>query len=438
MTGGLPRGWAAPILGAYLLFLVSGRHRGVLLCLLVGAMLNSPATFLAAVSYGGWLLYQLCSEHNRTDARRPFVELILVAPLLFGLTLWSTHRPPAVGPMASYAEAASMPEFQRAGGRFGFLPLLPPIEELSDFGLRSFINKLHPSPAWWRECVPFIAIVLPGFLFAAAARKRRELIPPEIVIFGLSALLVYFLARQFAFKLYLPDRHILTPIALAFFYALPVGLWKLFAGAHEQRPLNGFLALLLLAIVITLGSGTGLETAKRGTANFNFHERVRGGVFAWMREHTPPTALIAAHPTHLDPVQLLGMRKGFATTETWHPFFAAYNQEIKRRLEISFRAHYATTLTEFITILESERIDYFLFARKLMRPENLRKAGYLEPLNSLVRGLASKDSYQYAYFQLPFGNKKVVPFSDEQSVLIDINALKRFIAADKSAPASLG
>lgn len=428
MTGGLPRGWAAPILCAYLFCLISRRHRGVLTCLLVGSLLNPPATFLAAVNYGIWLLYCWARQTTRQEAPRPIRHFMIIAPLLIGVTVWSTHRPATIGQMASFTEASSMPEFQRAGGRFGFLPLLPPGQELSDFAFRSFINKLHPAPSWWKGAVPPMVLTVVAALLFAAYRKRRELIPTEIVLFGLSALLVYFVSRQFAFKLYLPDRHILTPVGLAFFYALPLGIWRLCAGANEHRALRGSVALGALACTICFGSGSGLETAKRGTANFNYHDRTRGGVFAWIRKHTPPDSLIAGHPTHLDPVQLFGMRKGYATTETWHPFFGAYNEEIKRRLALSFRAHYAKTLPEFVTILEPERINYFLFARNLMRPDNLKKAGYLEPLNTLVRELASHDSASYAYFNLPLSNRDVVPFSDEQSVLVDIGALKRFLS----------
>ena len=165
------------------------------------------------------------------------------------------------------------------------------------------------------------------------------------------------------------------------------------------------ISLLLLGTIIFLGSSTGLSPAH----NFNVKVDRKGELYNWIRENTDKQTLFAGHPTHIDEMQLLGIRKAFVTTETAHPFYEEYFKEISRRMELVWQAYYATNLEEFLKILEAERIDYFVFRRYDFNISTLKKASYDIPFNRLVKKLASLPLESYLFSKLGLLDVKYKP-----------------------------
>ena len=66
MTVGLPRGWVPSVILATLYFIVARKEVGVLISLLLGILLNPPAAFMAAVTYGFVLIYRLTEHTDRS------------------------------------------------------------------------------------------------------------------------------------------------------------------------------------------------------------------------------------------------------------------------------------------------------------------------------------------------------------------------------------
>ena len=106
-------------------------------------------------------------------------------------------------------------------------------------------------------------------------------------------------------------------------------------------------------------------------------------------------------------------------------------QEVLRRNEISLRAHYAQDLEELYDLLEPEGIDYFIFNRTRFYPEALAKETYFEPLRGLVESLTARNYMDYAYKLLPrqvdLSLAPFMPFRDDQSVIIDLNKLGKYL-----------
>ena len=100
---------------------------------------------------------------------------------------------------------------------------------------------------------------------------------------------------------------------------------------------------------------------------------------------------------------------------------------------MSYRAHYARTLDEFLAIIEPEEIDYFVFARKEFYPEALTQANFYSPFEPLVRELASRPHTDYAFRELPTSidltGAPYMPFRDDFAAVIDIKKLKEYRAA---------
>lgn len=440
LTGGLPRGWTPAIFAAFLYCVSARRHKATLAVILAGTLLNPPGALIVGVAYGAILLWRAVldkGEHQKT-ARRDVARSLVLAPLFVAVALFVTQRSPAVGQMVSFEEASVMPEFQRPNGRFPFLPLAPVEDELRAFGLQAFVSRLNPTdPAWKERVYPTVAAALIVIACVGLVRRRR-VIPSELVLFGAAALLTYTLARVYAFKLFVPDRHLQIPMVFVCIPLFCVGVWRALRlgpdrGSEPTYGMSGDtsvrgawlagIGFVALGWMITQGTGLGL----RGDANFNYPAWKRGEMYSWIRDNTSPEALIACHPTHCDGVQLFSARRAFVTTETSQPFYPRYNLEMRRRSDVALRAHYAESLSELVTLLEPEGVSHFVFRRKDFRLEALRDASYFPPLDTVVRELVARKTGKFAFNDLPKVMDPVkYPFVvhiDALSIIVDVRAL---------------
>jgi hypothetical protein len=438
MTGGLPRGWAVVLIAGFFYFVLSKRYRSVLVLIFCGCLLNPPVTFLIGAAYGLFLLLSCLSPQTRPQFSRALLELAIATPIFFAATLFVTQRPEHIGKVATLAEASAMPEFSRRGGRFSFLPFPPWQRELPSYGLRAFTGKNTTPSEFWQEHTPSIVIGILIVLLGLGLLRKTVVIPLEILCFGVAAVVVYFISRPLAFHLYVPDRHINIPLALFFIAAFCIGIWR---GLHRTLgtktlgPLDSsfrncspsLLGFALLGFIVFSNCGMNLG----GNLNFNYPDNKRGYYSQWLRENTEITALIAGQPTLVDPVPLFAKRKVFASSETWHPFYAGYNREMKRRLTISLRAHYAKNLHELVALLSPEGVDYFVFERKAFYPTALKNASYLLPFSAMVKELGSRPALDYAYRQLPaavdLDKAPFMPYRDNLVAIVDIRKLQEFL-----------
>ncbi len=441
LTGGLPRGWAACVFIAYLYFSLSGRHRAILATIMIGCILHPPATFLIAIAYGLLLLWRSFDLRTRQQYIKPLKIYLICSPVFVITTLCVLHTPESIGSMASYEVASKMPEFLKPKGRFPFVPLRDPLDEILTVGFQAFIDRFYNPGHLVKVFMPDLVMLMLAGLVTVGALRKRVVVPAELAFFGLSSLIVYFLSRIFAFKLYVPDRHLQFPLGIFFIMTFSIGFWRAFfsdsRAARDREPdyldcsfrtnWKSMLALCAVAAIIVLGEGSGLY----GAANFNYSIDKRGPIWSWMKQHVPEDAMVAGHPTHIDAIQLFGMRKGFITTETAHPFYDRYYKIAKERLEISFRAHYARNLQEFLEITEKAGIDYFVFNRMQFYPDVMQSATYHAPLDRLLRQLLDRPVSDYAFRQLParvdLKHYPFMPYRDKLSVVVDIKKLKEYL-----------
>jgi hypothetical protein len=422
MTGGLPRGWAAPVLAGYLWAVLSGSEWRVLIILFFGCLAHPPSTLIAAAAYGMLLLWR--TFVGKQD-KKPLLRYIALSPLYALLAYLVVQMPPEVGTMASYERASSMIEFSRQGGRFPFVPLLPLFEELRIYAFQSFFSRMyHISSLLEGSVLAGIGIIFVTLLFMRRKEEKTAPLSPALLTYFAAVLIVYLASRAFAFRLYVPDRHLQFPMAIWFVIAFSSGVWIAFRRWGEFASAA---AIAVVALLVICGSGNGLY----GPANFNTYRYYRGGYVDWLRDNTPQAALIAGHPQHLDPVPLFAERQAYITYETAHPFFDKYYNLVRQRTELSLRAHYARSLKDLYQIVAPEKIDYFVFQREQFYPEKLRKPRYFRPFNDLIMQLVGDDLDHFAYHELPavvdLKEAPYMPFKDSESAIIDIKKLGEFL-----------
>ncbi len=440
MTGGLPRGWAPVIICGFLYFLSRRNHYAVLVLLLIGCLLNPPATIVVALTYGIFLFVNLFTK-EREIFIKPFIVLLLLSPLYVFVTAQVVKRPESVGQMVTYEQALKLPEMQRPDGRFPFAPLLDLPTELKLYAFDAFKHRLSNGFAWQREYWigsvkffkdngAFFFLQIFNLILIIALIKRKSAVGLELLCYFSGIVIVYLLSRLLAFNLYVPDRHLLIPLGIFWITAFSSLITRTFAkqiGDTFQQTKTSLCLLILLGFLIALSNGHGMY----GTANFNYSLYKKGKVFSWIRKNTRPEVLIAGHPQHLDALMLFGERKGYITYETSHPFYSKYFTECLRRNEISLNAHYAKTLQEVYDLLAPEKIDYFVFDRKRFYPEKLANEKYFAPLNLMVKELTSRDYQDYAFKKIPREvNAAQFPylvFRDDFSVMIDVAKLGQYL-----------
>lgn len=428
LAGGLTRGWAAVVISAFLWAALSGNHKRVAIILLIGCLLHPPATFLCGASYGIWLLFLLIQKKSRSESLSALKIIIPLAPIC-GLITWLViKRPEEIGQMIDYQTAATMGAFRYPTGRFPFIPQPSIAEHLHFYGYNAFMSWIHTPPNFilhygWL----LIVLALAAFLFFSL-KQNKTLVPTALWSFLIGIAGVYLVSRQVMFKLYVPDRHLLIPMTFFLIPAFTIALWSLF----KENSKRASFALVGLGIFIYICGGTGLY----GEGDIRYHAYRYGKVFDWLRKYSPEQAVVAGHPTNVDPTLLFGMRRVYVSTETAHPFYLKFYTEMERRLEISLRAHYATSAQEFLKIIKDEPIDYFIFSRRRFTNEALGKETYHSPLAQLARTLCSKDSKSYLFSKLPrtrdLKNHPFIKYSDEESTIIDIRSFKEFLEQNPS------
>lgn len=439
ITGGLQRGWAPALLALFLYLLMGKKHRSILVLLCVSWLLHSPSALLMTATYGVWLCWKTVKVDSRLEFRKPFFNFIFSLPILGVLAVYGSHKPENLGKMVSYSEAQSMPEFGGQNGRFQMVPLPDAWQEIKDVGFQSFNSTLTKGTPLAEEYLPTIVIGLAALIVLIGMKYRKVIFGAEGSAFLICILGTYFASRIFAFHLFVPNRYLQIPMTIFFVVFLPIAVWRIAEIGMRQASLGnsakGTLGLGILGALIFWGSGLNLV----GDANFNMPKFVRGNLWSWVADELPKDAVIAGYPAHIDGVQLFGKRQGYVTNEVAHPFYDKYYQEMKRRLEISLRAHFAKDAKAFLALLEPEGITHFVFNRKIFYPENLAEAKYFAPFDVLVKELAAGRPESYFYKRLPrdMSNPKFgfLVYKDDQSAVVDIKALKEFVSKGGRFPA---
>ena len=327
-----------------------------------------------------------------------------------------------------------MPAFTQ-GGRFPFLPFNEPLDEIKRVGFRAFYN-IWGENRQVPDLIFYSVILIYSLILIFQFFTKKQIIRKEFIIFICAVFICYYLARLFAFRLYLPVRYINWPMGLFFIMTLPAAFWQL-ATISKNKTQYFYAASALTALILILyqlnGSGLG------GRTNFKPGRHFNSPLYAWLRSNTPDNALIAGHPTQLDGVQLYAIRRAFITTETAHPFYDLYSQEADRRIEISFKALFSRSLQEFLDLNKAEGITHFVFGKNyfLARRDGsgrLRNQRYFRPHDELLSSLAAYPADDYLYFELMRDSdlSRAVVFDEQDSFVVDMEKLDAALAENRS------
>jgi hypothetical protein len=369
LSGGLARAFAVPLLAFFCLCWMEGRPWGLALALLLQALFI-PYIFL--IGAGAVTLAWVAGRFRKVDSPGLINwGHLLVAALGAVLVLLMDHRFNAggFGPLVSAADMVNRPEFT-AQGRYAILPV-PSV----------FWELLSP----WEFIAPFreggilfgalgCALLLGAAVYGGTRLHWREL-RPRLQPFGyllLASFILYFLARIFLLKLFVPDRYLMYTLNLCYCLGLALCL-----EAATRRPWPRGLALGLVALVLGL---SGLRLQGVGLYDYSMYRPLYAAL-----ARTPKAALIAGHPDLLDNVPTFARRRAFATFELAHPWSQGYWRQLKPRLEDLFAAYYAEDPQVVKDFCRKYQISFLVVDDRHFTPEFLKGGRFLVPFDRPLR-----------------------------------------------------
>ena len=292
--------------------------------------------------------------------------------------LFGMPRADDLGPAATYEQAIAMPEFG-PGGRL----------VLYASGFVSNLLRFHMTGIGWS---PYVLAAIALSVVAVWASGHRRLIPGAAwVMLGVGLLLwlaMRIFPEELMFGLYLPNRHSRWAVAAFGVSALSAGTYcltdlvgrRLFTGGLGDRAGFCTTTLSIAAPLLVV-----LALAPRAYGQWqqpvdNDLERT----YAFIGS-LPKDTLVAAHPDLANYIPLRARRSVLTSTEVSMPWLPGYYAQMEPRLEASLRAAYSTDINQVDMELARYGVDVFVTG-----PAVWARQGYLQPLDSMVRGLQAR------------------------------------------------
>ncbi len=377
ISGGLSRGFAAPLLALFLLAWMRRNGRGMAAVLLAQAVC---IPYIAILSAGcaclDALLARLTDRPPAPFPTRPWHALVLLATAVLVWSLEHGMAASGFGPLADRKTLSLGPEFS-AAGRLELWPLPHPFFDLVYWpfeGIGLFLDI-----GLWSGIVSLV-VLAPVVVYGARRTPWRELAPkirPAAMLLA-GSLTLYVLARAIALRLFVPDRYISYTINLLYALGLAVVLRHALSGALARR----FGPPLLLLLAVAVG-------AVRLTDASLYDYRADAPLYAAVRA-LPKDARIAGNPELLDTILTFGRRNVLASFELAHPWSLGYWAAFMPRLAHQVEAYYAK---DPATVLEFARvygITHMVVREADYTPKALGDHPLFAPFDVRIRELASR------------------------------------------------
>lgn len=423
LFGGLPRSFGPPVALAFLYFLLGRNERGILAALVAGAFFYPSVFIICLGAYGLYLLWRIAAERTAASLV-PMLRLACVFVVCLAAMLPNFSKSETIGKVVTLRQASEMPEWNRKTGRFRELPLRKAWVEIRNEPMRSL------EPFAWRNSPVIVRVqgstkvlvAISATLIALALMMtgRFRGVVPQVLCYAASSVILYFIARALAFRLFLPDRLLLYGLRIAVVLALCLGLGGIprLKIAGRMLPAGGAALAGFLALVFILWHpGIAMPGTYR---NFGFEDkRVRKEFYGAVK--ALPRGVIAGDPNELDNVVITTGQDAYFTFETAHPLYDNYYREISRRIRAFHEAYFATGIEAVAAFARDEKVDYLLVNRSHFAPGGVGRYRLFAPHEHEVRErYASEDPAQFA---LARTNMPGIVADCETFFLLDTRAL---------------
>jgi hypothetical protein len=354
--GGYPRSFAPTLTLLFLAAWLNGRHRLVLLVLVLAAATYPSVCVPCGLAYGLWTAATSARSSWRAWLR-PNLEVLATGALVTVLgVLQSITAPKWWGPVV-WAEDAVVELSSR--GRSAWLPLAPYWPKVA----RHTLEPWSLTGAWWKDgVIPWSESLAQEIGFGAALavflagviKSRRSPIPAQMFLMFGCALFGYFVARELAFKLYLPHRIVQHTLPVILFVMLSLLYFQ--AGTFFFQKKSRAVAFALIGLILPqfLFSGDGF-----GASEYPSYAE-KAELYTWIRENTDVGDQFGGYYSILDEIPFFSARQVFVNWKMAHPFRKGYFAEVDRRTFEMYAAYYCTNLHELAEFARKNDLSWFV------------------------------------------------------------------------------
>lgn len=417
MTGGLPRGFAAPLLAAGALALLDGRVRVLAIVAVVSAGFYPTAALTLGVTLA---LVLLMPSTTRGDAanwslRRRLVFVALTAAVAALVLLPSVLRLRSFGPAIGPELIAQYPE---AGAEGRFAPTdRPPFPALPAATLplvrAALVGDGEPLAgplsarryaAWLAPCVAVLGLLGSAWLARRRAEARRFLLLPLAVI------LCHTASLAIEPRLFLPERYVAYAVPVIVFVAVPAMLGALYGA---RRAWVRALPWLANAVIFVLLGARGVSWAGY-TVRIPADDRP---LFAAIAE-LPRDAVVAAFPSETsDSIPYLSRRSVYLARETHMPFHTRYTELMRARARALFAAYFTSDANVLRQFRDREHVTHLLIDRGHFK----FRPSYFAPFDADIA--RAFDTGRRAGFAAPALTPSLAVFTTGDWALLDLRKL---------------
>ncbi len=413
-TLALQRSFALPITLLMLWAMLGRRPAWVCAAWILAALMYPVIIVVLGLAAGGALLFVMLRDRRWSPALNWYLPGGAVA---IGIVLAGLGMPDDIGPALDGTQAMAMPEF----GPKGRLQLV-------FGGLISDTFHNHLLGLGWSPRV-FLVVAAATLLVVAVGRTRGVRVPAPAWFLLASGLLVWWLARQVLFDLYLPNRHSRWSFAAYAVAVIPlagvVG-WRViepYLGSQDavrHRAARWAVAAVGLLFVVARY----LPAAEREWSKPVDTDMERAYAFI---STLPADTLVAAQPDVANFIPLRSHRAVLASTETSLSFMRGYYEALVPRLRASLRATYAVRWESVEESLAPYGVDVYVSA-----PAAWSGADYYAPFDELTSGLRRTAGTRPFILQVP--PEERVMFRSGDVFVVRIGDERGAVAAGAQSP----
>ena len=422
VLGGLPRGFGFPLATLWIAGAITERANVRRASALLAALTYPTALAMVLAAEGLYVVRRLGfpSFHTAWRRFRHYVLLVLACGVLLAPAVFVGMS--AGGPIHTLEQAKREPAFQ---GRLRVLPFGDPGKEfgtvLSEVyshyreGESRFPNfKSHVDEYEHELGVAMLALflILPLMGWSMSLGSVARFLAANLVL--------YALARFYAFRLYSPERFYsvgMRSVALAL-AASSLGLVAPGLPARWRSIARNLTSTVALAFV-WFGIGNGVRVPAMG-ATIDYREEAPLWDFIGK---LPLDTRVASHIMDGDEIPLFTARATNGTAETLQPWLTLSWKRQKARAEDTLRAMYATNRQDVIAFAHQYHITHLLVNRSRYHDDFRARAKSFEPFTSFTNRLLSSGSVEN--FVLASPPPDAVVFRSHQWQLIDVAKLEK-------------
>ncbi|MFB0561847.1 MAG: hypothetical protein ACETWM_11655 [Candidatus Lokiarchaeia archaeon] len=389
MVGGLPRAFGYPLLIIFLYYLIKKEYLKSSLVLILQCLFYPIVFLLSMLTY---LFAFIKMQHKKIFFDKPvtktkyfIIAIIICSFILCGKYVISYN--PSIGKVVTKEQMVGNPEYYYSKGRFNLLPTPPVLQSIKQYLKKGMVfsqifdkptKMVSINPGGLNSEIIFLIILL---FLALEIKRKKLLLPIEIILLFLSAILMHIISVLFLFRLAFPSRYLMYSLPLITLIICTIAIGQLVIKIKSARIKRTFQILILILVFLNIDHqySVGLINMSDKKDLYNYLNSL------------PKKTMIVAHPGLADGIPTFAQRKVFIKYELSHPVFDNYWKTIKKRTVDFFNAYYSENTLLIYDFCKQNGIDYFIVDKKHFTEKYLNHGRiYFEPFNTYVKNITEK------------------------------------------------